>query len=173
MSYSRTFRCQDHYDEKISKGKNLEMKFVADSMLGRLAKWLRVLGYDTIYRSCYQPHVIDLLVKDGRILLSRRKDLTGKYSNSVMIYENNVERQIVGLKRSMGLIPDHTKWFCRCLICNTLLQEIHPNDALGNVPDYVFHQNMKGIHYCPSCGRYYWPGSHKTRMLRQLEKWGF
>ena len=151
----------------------MEMKFIADSMLGKLAKWLRVLGYDTIYRTCYRPHAIDMFVNEGRILISRQRELAEKYGNSIILNENKTVKQMSELRQAIELAPEQSKWFCRCLVCNSLLQDADENDALGNVPDYVFHQNIKGIRLCPSCGRYYWPGSHKTRMIKQLQNWGF
>jgi uncharacterized protein with PIN domain len=142
-------------------------------MLGSLAKWLRLLGYDTHYQSYYGPGVIDQLIKMDRRLISRHKDTAHRYSNAVLLQGDNVGAQLAELKERLSLAPDRSVWFCRCLICNVLLEKAQPQEAHENIPEYVFYKNMAGIRYCPSCGRYYWPGSHRTRMLRQLEKWGY
>ena len=149
------------------------MRFVADSMLGKLARWLRVLGYDTCYQSYYGQGVIDQLVKQGRRLLSRHKDMADHYANAVLLHDNNIGGQIAELRQTGLLTPDQSTWFTRCLVCNALLEKPEETRARENVPEYIFYQNMAEIRFCPSCRRYYWPGSHRIRMLRQLQEWGF
>ncbi len=149
------------------------MRFIADSMLGKLARWLRVLGYDTHYESYYGPGVIDQKVEDGRTLLSRNKKIVNSYNNSVLLRSNDTGGQLAELREKVDLEPDRSKWFRRCLICNVLLEEGDVSKAKENVPEYVFYENMTGIRFCPSCGRYYWPGSHRVRMARKLREWGF
>lgn len=149
------------------------MKFAADSMLGRLAKWLRVLGYDTLYQSFKRPHILLQLLKEDRLLLTRQATMAAQYKNTVLLHAVHVGDQLDELRNKIYLGPERSSWFSRCLICNTLLKEAHPDEVRNSVPEYVFFDNMPGIRSCPSCGRYYWPGSHRTRMERQLEVWGF
>ena len=149
------------------------MKFVADSMLGKLAKWLRILGYDTIYQSYYRPGVIESLMKEGRCLLSRHKETVEQYTNALLINADRVGEQLADLKRAIPLKVDQPNWFSRCLVCNALLKEAKEDKAQRNVPEYVFYENIQGIRFCPSCGRYYWPGSHRAKMMSQLSEWGF
>jgi uncharacterized protein with PIN domain len=149
------------------------MRYLADSMLGKLAKWLRVMGYDTHYQRSYRADTIDQLVKDGRRLLSRHKETVDHYGDAILLNSHHVEGQLAELKEFVPLSPDQSKLFSRCLICNVLLEKAALNDARENVPVYVFFQNTGKIRYCPSCKRYYWPGSHRTKMVRQLEEWGF
>ena len=151
----------------------METKFVADCMLGRLAKWLRALGYDTHFQRYYRPGDIENLVKKGRFFLSRHRGKTAHYTHAVFIHANGVGDQIAELKKRAHLAPVRSTWFSRCLVCNVLLTEAQKDEARENVPEYVFYENMAGIRLCPLCGRYYWPGSHRKRMLRQLEEWGF
>ena len=150
----------------------MEIRFVADCMLGKLAKWLRVLGYDTHYQCYYRPGDIDQLVKMGRLLLSRHKRTTDHYVNAVLIHSNGVGGQITELKKMGYFEPDQSNWFSRCLICNVLLTEAQEDAARENVPEYVFYENMTEIRFCPSCRRYYWPGSHRARMVRKIKEWG-
>ena len=150
-----------------------EVKFVADSMLGKLAKWLRILGYDTIYQSYYRTGIIDRLMKEDRCLLSRHEKTVTQYTSALLLHSDRVGEQLAELERLIPLKPDQSKWFSRCLICNALLKEAKEDKAWGNIPEYVFYQNIKGIRFCPSCGRYYWPGSHRTNMMSQLREWGF
>jgi len=158
---------------RAESGGTKEVKFVADTMLGKLAKWLRILGYDTLYQSYYRPGVIDRVMKEDRFLLSRHKETVDQYTNALLLDSGRVGGQLSELKRAIPLKPDQSNWFSRCLICNTLLKEAKEDKAPGNMPEYVFYQNIKGIRLCPSCGRYYWPGSHRTKMMDQLREWGF
>jgi uncharacterized protein with PIN domain len=150
-----------------------ELKFLADSMLGNLAKWLRVLGYDTHYQSNYSSDAIDRLVRDGRRLLTRHMERAGQYDNAVLLKGNHVGEQLTELRKSVHLATDRTRWFARCLICNTPLETAREDAARSNVPEYVFYRYIKEIKFCPFCDRYFWPGTHRKRMSRQLEAWGF
>jgi len=159
-----------HVMEKERK----EWKFVADSMVGKLAKWLRVLGYDTHYRPHYSPEAIDTFVRNGRILLTRHERRAEKLGNAaVLIRGNQVSEQLMELKRELHLEPARSVWFSRCLICNAILRQAREGIASEKIPEYVLYQNMTNIRFCPSCGRHFWPGSHRVRMEMQLTEWGF
>lgn len=147
------------------------MRFVADAMLGKLAKWLRVLGCDTRYRSYYKD--LGPFVGEGRRLLTRDRKRAERFPDAVLIRSDRVGDQVVQLREELGLSPDRSQWFSRCLVCNAPLEPVQPERARENVPEYVFYRNMPEIRYCPACGRHYWPGSHRERMLRQLRLWGF
>lgn len=149
-----------------------EMRFLADSMLGKLAKWLRVMGYDTYYRSHYPPGLMERLMKSGRFLLSRREDTVSRYNNAVLISADKVGAQLQEVLETLSLVPDPSTWFSRCLVCNDPLKDADADQARESVPEYVFHQNMPRVRLCPSCGRFYWAGSHRHRMIKQLETWG-
>ena len=92
---------------------------------------------------------------------------------ALFIRHNNVGDQLIQLKKALSLEPPHENWFRRCIRCNVPLMKAPGRTARDNVPEYVFYENMENIRFCPSCGRYFWPGSHRTRMARQLEQWGF
>lgn len=151
----------------------MKEKFLADSMLGRLAKWLRVLGYDTVYLRAHGYGSIEEIIREGRFFLSREKKLEYVYNNIIIIDADCVKDQLAELKKKTGLAPDRSHWFTRCLMCNTFLKDADPDEARNNVPEYVFYSNLSEIRFCPSCVRYYWQGSHRKRMARQLEEWGF
>ncbi|MBP1740473.1 MAG: hypothetical protein H6Q48_2766, partial [Deltaproteobacteria bacterium] len=63
-------------------------------------------------------------------------------------------------------------FFTRCLRCNAPLEEADLDAARSILPDHVIEENPVGIRFCPECGRFFWPGTHKKRMLKQLEDWG-
>lgn len=147
--------------------------YLADAMLGSLARWLRVLGYDTCYRSHYKKGDIERLLSGGRVLLSRNRKTIEHHTASVRIYSEKIAEQLMEM-RSAGLIHSHPgQWLTRCLICNAPLEKAEPQESRQNVPEFVFHQTADGISRCPSCGRYFWPGTHRDRMITQLREWGF
>lgn len=147
--------------------------FVADAMLGKLAKWLRVLGYDSDYQRRYQPQVVAELLKEGGFFLTRQSGRAGRHRNALWLRSEHVGEQLQELKQQLQLVSQEAKWFSRCLSCNNLLREADSESARENVPEYVFYRNRREIKFCPSCKRHYWPGSHRDRMLRQLRAWGF
>ena len=149
------------------------MRFVADVMLGRLVRWLRVLGFDTHYRSFDPVHDIGQMAQRGWIPLTRQRKMIPLLEDAVFIRYNSVGEQLTQLKRL--LLPEtcHVNWFSRCLLCNVLLMDAPEEAARDNIPEYVFYKNMKSIRFCPACGRYFWPGSHRARMEKQLNLWGF
>lgn len=148
-------------------------RLVADAMLGRLAKWLRIMGYDTLYQPRYKPGRIQSLVREGRILLTRNTRLAELGEDvAVFIRSDHIGEQIRQLKDDRVIEVDRAKWFTRCMLCNEALLEAAPEMAEENVPEYVFFEHPAGIRFCPSCGRFFWPGSHRRRMTSQLQQWG-
>lgn len=141
-------------------------------MLGRLAKWLRVLGYDTHYQSRYPADAMARLVGDGRILLTKDRKTAQKYADALLLASDRVGDQIDEIKGALKLRPQKSVWFTRCLRCNEPLKSAALEEAKAEVPEHVFHESGDALRWCPACGRYYWPGSHRMRMIRQLEAWG-
>jgi uncharacterized protein len=149
------------------------MRFVADIMLGRLARWLRVLGFDTRYQSFELTQDVTEMLERARIPLTRRRKLIPSLEGAVFIRYNSIGKQLIQLKKTLPLETCHVNWFSRCLLCNVLLMDAHEEAARDSIPEYVFHQNITSIRFCPVCGRYFWPGSHRDRMEKQLNIWGF
>ncbi len=147
------------------------MKFLLDSMLGRLSKWLRIMGYDTHYQRSYKLYEIYEL-KEERIFVSRNRRLVSSIGG-IFIENDRVEDQILELKEKLKLRPDPKMWFTRCILCNALLRKAEPEYAEQFVPEYVLIQNRDRIKFCPICNRFYWPGTHRDRMIKKLKELGF
>ena len=147
------------------------MRFVADSMLGKLAKWLRILGHDTWYRSHHSPYMIQLLVEENRQLLSRRKATVELYKGALFVQSDRIGDQLKEINEKTPLFLDLSHIFSRCIICNVLLKDTGAEDIEENIPEYVYYEHTRGIRFCPSCKRYYWQGSHQERVMRQLQAW--
>jgi len=147
--------------------------FVADTMLGNLAKYLRIMGYDTFYQTSYPDQRLSELVKGGRILLTRNHTTAAQYVNSVFIDHDLVKDQLKAVDKSLKLPRDRRDWFSRCIVCNSSLSKAELEAARQNVPDFVFFTHHERIVFCSTCKRFYWPGTHRERMGERLKDWGY
>ena len=145
------------------------MRFGADRMLGRLAKWLRLLGYDTVYSNSFSNERFLALADEGRILLTRNTALTGKLAHNILLFieDNDPKRQLQQVVRLLGLKPEPDTFFTRCTICNGTLESVEAKDVPNGVPDYVRTAHER-FSRCLGCGKIYWPGSHQQRSLRDI-----
>ncbi len=147
--------------------------FVADSMLGKLARYLRIMGYDTAYQSSYPDKRLSELVMEGRILLTRNQKTVRLYSDFIFIDCDLVKDQLKVVDSTLKLTRNQRDWFTRCLTCNSALSKVDTEVARENVPDFVFFKYPERILLCPTCKRFYWPGTHRERMVERLKDWGF
>ena len=148
------------------------MKFLADSSLGRLSKWLRLLGYDTVYwRGEADRSFLRKAEREGRAVLTRRKDILARqHPGIVLLVENDrVEDQLVEILEKLDLKPDPGILYTLCLRCNESLKKAAPEEVRPLVPDYVFG-TQKEFRVCPKCGGVFWPGTHRDRALSVLQR---
>jgi hypothetical protein len=150
----------------------MEDRFVAEPMLGKLAKWLRMIGYDVLYQRSYREEDLIRLTAHGRRLLSRRRMAQVHHPGVILIRSAEVGAQLKELRDLGYLHLDRSRFFTRCLLCNVQLREANLESAGSNIPDYVYHENPSVIQCCPECDRFFWPGTHRDRMLKQLADWG-
>jgi len=148
------------------------MKFLVDRMLGKLAKELRMLGYDTIYYRGEDAHqLIQLARQEGRLILTRNtKLIPRKFDVTILeVMEDDPIHQLRELIGKGYISLDEEALFIRCLLCNSLLNELPREEVMGKVPDFIFYQ-QKAFFQCPQCQRIYWHGSHQENMQRKVEK---
>jgi uncharacterized protein with PIN domain len=149
-----------------------EIKFAADRMLGRLVKWLRVIGQDVIYG----PHLtgyglIRAARAEGRLILTRDRRLKQKQPPPfVFIESDHYREQLRQVIQECGLKPGRGL-FTRCVACNSVLQSRAKETVEKIVPPYVFSTQEK-FSWCPQCRRVYWPATHHEKMLRELQTLG-
>lgn len=140
-------------------------KFILDVHLGKLAKYMRMLGLDTAYRNNYRDEeIVKISLDEKRTILTRdlgilkRNEVTHGY----FIRNINVEKQITEVIDRFDLRNELNE-LTRCLKCNGILKEIEKEKITDKVPPKVKrYQNSYLI--CPNCGKVYWPGSHYDRM---------
>ena len=147
------------------------MKFVADCMLGKLAKWLKILGFDTAYFSKIEDD--DLLVfaqNETRILLTRDNGLIEKAKNVPSLFINSEEwsEQIQEVLKEYNLFGK-TKANSRCIECNTVLRTLPKERAKNLVTPFIF-KNADVFSLCPECGRVFWKGTHHSDMEDKITK---
>jgi uncharacterized protein with PIN domain len=145
------------------------MKFAADRMLGKLVKWLRILGYDTLYSSTLSDEGFLELAKQDRILLSRNTRIVGRKAPGRLIFveSNDPKVQLQSLVSLLGLKPNPDKFFSRCTVCNGLIEPVEAQDVIGKVPDHISTVQSR-FSECKTCGRIYWPGSHMERSREEI-----
>jgi uncharacterized protein with PIN domain len=147
-----------------------EIKFAADRMLGRLARWLRVLGVDVIYgRHLSGYGLIHAARQEGRLILTRDRRLKQKQPPKYILVESDqYAEQLRQVIRECGLNVG-AALFSRCLECNSVLQPREKSSVESVVPPYVF-ATQEHFFWCPQCRRVYWPATHHQRMLDELRK---
>ena len=144
--------------------------FVVDRMLGGLAKWLRVAGFDALYSSAYNKEDLTIIEKQtGRTIITRDTRFGPAGGKNVVVLRNNYTiGQVKELFKRLGIVPDPKRYFTRCIICNSELVTVMKDDVKDSVPPYVF-ATCSAFSRCPSCKKVYWGGTHKDQMLRTLD----
>ncbi len=156
---------ENYYEEE-------KIKFLADKMLGKLSKWLRILGYDTTYPITDEDLNLILTARqENRILLTRDTNLIKRRNicDFLFIKGDQWEEQLLEVIRGLKIkINFHSKIFSRCSLCNTPTIKIDKRKVEGYVPPYVFLTQNEFV-YCPYCKKYYWKGTHWKRMTQKIQ----
>jgi uncharacterized protein with PIN domain len=149
-------------------------KFIIDHNVGKLARWLRLMGYDArFFDGDDDAEMLAVAKAEGRIILSRdtrimqRRLITSGQIGAVLIESDRPQKQIRQVIDSLGL-DSRFRPFSLCLECNQLLVERAKDEVKDLVPPYVF-KTQGQFRQCPNCGRIYWRGTHWRAMLKRLE----
>ncbi len=141
--------------------------FAVDQMLGSLAKWLRMLGYDTIYDKTMDDKQIAAAARaDNRFILTRDKELS-KEPGALLIESEELEAQLTAVREKFGL--KFSEDTIRCTQCNGALVSLPKEEAKGSVPEGAFASNDK-FWKCGGCGKVYWRGSHWLGIMERFRK---
>jgi uncharacterized protein len=147
------------------------MTFVADCMLGKLARWLRALGLDVAYfRRIGDDELLNIARKEGRTLLTRDTALYARARgvSRLFIESEKWDRQVVQLLRAFRLrdkLCPHT----RCLECNVPLKSLSRAAARNLVAPFVL-DHAQSFSLCPACGRVFWKGTHLDDMGAKIAR---
>jgi len=153
----------------MEKGKGI--RFIADDMVGKLAKWLRILGYDVLYyRSIANDELVRKAKDEERVLLTKDTKLRdAKDVNCIFVKDDDYLEQLDQVMEELKLEVDDDKIFSRCLICNGLLEDISKKDVEGKVPPFVYETREK-FSFCRNCNKIYWQATHTDRVLQRLKR---
>jgi uncharacterized protein with PIN domain/sulfur carrier protein ThiS len=156
--------------EQIARLPN-ERCFILDNHLGRLAVYLRMLGFDSLYRNDYHDEELALVAnQEERILLTRdvRLLMRNLVGNGYWVRSKIPREQLVEVVERFGLTP-HVQPFRRCMRCNGILQSVSKERVLERLEPLTklyYHE----FRICPRCDRVYWKGSHYERMQKFLDQ---
>ncbi len=153
----------------------MEPKFITDVNVGKLGKWLRLMGYDTLF---FDEQDDGLMVKaaiaQGRIILTkdsefmkRRAISTGRVK-AVLVSSDRPDQQLSTVINTLQLTKQYRP-FTRCLECNSALVSRDKSEVKGSVPERVYEKHDQYMQ-CPSCGRIYWKGTHWQAMSGNLSR---
>ena len=151
---------------------NAETKFVTDASLAGLAKWLRLLGFDT---SVYGSEAGRLMMRQAqtqqRVLLTRRRDMLERQfaGRLILVPYSSTGPQLNFIVNTLSLKINSENMYKMCLDCNSLLHTVGREEVRNLVPPYVF-ENCSQYNRCDDCGKIYWQGTHVQNALEFLEK---
>ena len=146
-------------------------KFVADVMLGRLAKWLRIAGFDVLYSNKFSDdELIEISNREDRVLLSRdtRLLIRKPVTKFLFLETQEIQSQIRQVFRSMSILELEFP-LTRCLSCNDILMEANRESVRSRVPAFVYN-TQSHFKSCPKCGKIFWAGTHRNAVVCTLNK---
>jgi uncharacterized protein with PIN domain len=146
------------------------MKFIVDCMLGKLAKWLKILGFDTVYFSKIEDSdLLALAQKEGRVLLSRDNELIEKSRDikTLFIESEDWNPQVEQVLDKFDLWQE-VRPYSRCIECNGELKDLPKKRAKNLVTPFVY-ERATSFAICPRCGRVFWKGTHHQDMEFKIE----
>ena len=152
---------------RVREGPLRKTKFVLDVHLGRLAAYLRMLGFDTVYQSCFSDvELVRISSTEHRILLTRDRGLLkcGALTHGYWVRETDSRRQVAEIVERFDL-SSSIRAFTRCMTCNGLLREAAKSEVRDRIPPRAT-ELYEEFRHCGRCGRACWKGSHYERMER-------
>jgi uncharacterized protein with PIN domain len=147
------------------------MRFIVDCMLGKLAKWLKILGFDALYFSKIEDSdLLALAQKENRVLLSRDNGLIEKSRNirTLFIESEDWSTQVEQVLNEFELWEDVSP-YSRCIECNVELKDLPKKKAKNLVTPFVY-EHARSFALCPECGRVFWKGTHHRDMEFKIDK---
>jgi uncharacterized protein len=153
----------------------VEPKFIVDANVGKLASWLRMMGFDTLFfDETDDGRMVKLALAQDRIIITRdsefmkRRAITTGRVKAILVSGDNSESQMHVVMDQLGL-PDKARPFTRCMVCNAELEELDRSKAEGLVPERV-NEVQDQYMVCPACRRIYWRGTHWKAMTDKLHE---
>lgn len=141
-------------------------------MLGKLGKWLRMLGYDTVYiPDADDDELVRIAVREDRVLLTRDRRLCDRRmvrARCVFVDWGSTREQVRQVVRELDLTVERENILTRCAVCNGEIAPISKLSIADRVPPYVY-ETQSEFGYCGGCDRIYWRGTHVQHVLEALD----
>jgi uncharacterized protein with PIN domain len=152
----------------------MEVKFIADNNVGKLARWLRLIGYDTLlFKQKDDGQMIKMALSENRVILTKdtqfmkRRLVTNGTLKTIHIKQDDPKLQVQEVVKTLDL-NYHFKPFSLCLECNQVLIARGKEEVKSSIPAHVFETQTQYTE-CPACHRIYWPGTHWQAMVKKLQ----
>ena len=152
----------------------MEIKFIADNNVGKLARWLRLMGYDTLLlKQKDDGQMIKIALSEDRVILTKdaqfmkRRLVTNGELKTIHIKQDDPKLQVQEVVETLNL-NYHFKPFSLCLECNQALIGRNKEEVQNLIPPHVFETQTQYTQ-CPACHRIYWPGTHWQAMVKKLQ----
>jgi len=152
----------------------MEIKFIADNNVGKLARWLRLIGYDTLlFKQKNDRQMIKTALSEDRVILTkdtqfvRRRLVTNGKLKAILIKQDDSKLQVQEVVKTLNLNYNF-KPFSLCLECNRVLIARDKEEVQNLVPAHVFETQTQYTE-CPACHRIYWQGTHWQAMVKKLK----
>lgn len=148
-------------------------RFIVDAMLGTLARWLRLCGFDTVFDPALDdPEIAARAAREGRVVLTRDRGLLARrlVTRGLLVEDADLGTQLRQVIEAFRLEVPEGALFSRCAACNGAVREVAAKEEVaGRVPPFVLRTHDAFLR-CPDCGRIYWAGTHRTLALERLRK---
>ncbi len=143
------------------------MRFICDTTVGKLAKYLRIFGLDTVTIS--SPDELNQYIQStGSPLLFTRRTKNISYRPMKLIKTNRIKEQIEEIEDLIKPYLKRKKFMTRCIECNSLLTSVEKKDIEALVPEYIYH-NHEAFKICLSCKKVYWAGTHANKIKKRIK----
>jgi uncharacterized protein with PIN domain len=153
----------------------VEQRFIVDANAGKLARWLRMMGYDTLFfNGSDDGSMVKLALAQGRTVITRdtefmkRRAISSGRVRALLVSGDDPAAQMRAAITALGLDKDYRP-FTRCLECNAELSRKDKNEVTGSVPKKVYSLQEQYMQ-CPACRRIYWRGTHWAAMKKKLDE---
>jgi len=147
-----------------------EPKFIADVHLGKLARYLRMMGFDVFYKNDFDDNkIVSFSLTEKRAILTRDRDILkrSKVTHGYWVRTTNIKEQVIEVIKRFDL-KNNIKEFSRCIDCNTVLKPISKNEIIDGLPPKVL-KSQTDFSRCPACQKNYWKGTHHQKMLSFIQ----
>jgi uncharacterized protein with PIN domain len=175
FGFGRTIQCACGRtigrEERIPVPQTDAPRFVADAMLGALARWLRILGFDTVFDTgAADEALVRRAIEEGRFLLTRDRGMARdwRFDGILIVDTEDPLDQLRAVADRVGFAAGEGL-FTRCPRCNTPLSSAKPSEVRDQVPAGVLERQNRFAR-CPGCGHVYWEGSHTAGIRERLRR---